>query len=370
MRNSLISLFNWLQLKRIHILIWVIFIFQEVVIVGLFKQSFGSFSNYFVHYCFNISIFYIHACWLLPLVFKHSKNKGWRLFLYFIIELFIFVIIIYFIDLFLILHTDIMQTNVIDSHVRMFSGITWRCLYFMMFGTGYYFLNAYLSERKVKAEMEKDRLLNIIERQKIEKDLEMAKNAYLKAQINPHFLFNTLDFIYHDVVQHSPKSAQAVLDLAGIMRFSLDVNHFGEYITVGEEIAQLENLISLHRVRDNGKLQLNLDYKEDVKSLKIIPLVLLTLVENMFKHGNLKEKAGQMEIFTKNGYMYITAINLIDKGKQRPGFGSGLANIEGRLEDAYKGKANFKYMVEGNCFKVQVSILIDNRIPYQYCTPH
>jgi len=363
MKNSPVSLFNWLRLKRVHILVWVIFIFYEAIIVGLIRDSFATFSNYLIHYAINISIFYVHACMVLPLAFKHVKSAIWKVPLYVLIELSICIVIVYYIDIFLIKHTDIMQTKVIGSHVRIVLGIAWRSLYFMMFGTGYYFLNAYLSERKVKDEMEKDRLLNIIERQTIEKDLEMAKsayliakNAYLKAQINPHFLFNTLDFIYHDVVQHSPKSAQAVLDLADIMRFALDANHLGEYITLGEEITQLEKLISLHQVRDNGRLQLNLSYKEEVKSLKIIPLVLVTLVENMFKHGNLREKAGQMEIFTKDGYLYITTVNLIHKGKRRPGFGSGLANIKERLEDAYKGKSNFKYMDEVNCFKVQISV--------------
>jgi len=360
MKISLISLFNRLRLKKAHIVIWLIFISYEVLIAAIINERFGELTNYIIHYMVNISLFYIHGDILLPRLFKKKQGVYWLLIILILIEALIYILFVYNLDLILYKYTNIMNAAYMPSKYSLMAKITWRGLYFILFGTGYYFLNADLSERKVKEKMEKDRLLNIIEQEKIEKNLEIAKNAYLKAQINPHFLFNTLDFIYHDVVQHSPKSAQAVLDLADIMRFALDANHLGEYITLGEEIAQLENLISLHQIRDNGRLQLNLSYKEEVKSLKIIPLVLLTLAENMFKHGNLREKAGQMEIFTQDGYLYITTVNLIDKGKQRSGFGSGLANIKGRLEDAYKGKAGFKYTVDGNCFRVQLSIHIDN----------
>ena len=289
MKISLISLFNRLRLKKAHIVIWLIFISYEVLIAAIINERFGELTNYIIHYMVNISLFYIHGDILLPRLFKKKQGVYWLLIILILIEALIYILFVYNLDLILYKYTNIMNAAYMPSKYSLMAKITWRGLYFILFGTGYYFLNAYLSERKVKDEMEKDRLLNIIERQTIEKDLEMAKsayliakNAYLKAQINPHFLFNTLDFIYHDVVQHSPKSAQAVLDLADIMRFALDANHLGEYITLGEEITQLEKLISLHQVRDNGRLQLNLSYKEEVKSLKIIPLVLVTLVENMF----------------------------------------------------------------------------------------
>lgn len=356
MKGSFISLMTWLHAKRVHIFIWIVFIFYEAIIVGLIRDSFATFSNYLIHYSINISIFYIHACWILPLAFKHSKSAIWKVPLYILIELSVFIVLVYYIDIFLIKYTDIMQTKVIGSHVKILLGIIWRSLYFMMFGTGYYFLDAYISERKVKDEMEKERLLNIIEQQKIEKDLEIAKNAYLKAQINPHFLFNTLDFIYHDATRYSSQSAEVILGLVEIMRFALDIDHYGVYIKAEKEIAQLENLINLHQIRHNGKLQLILKYTEEVKPIKIIPLVLLTLAENIFKHGNLRDQVGHMKIFTKDNYLYITTINLIDTEKNRSGFGSGLANIKERLKSTYKGKAYFKYMVDGDYFNVEICI--------------
>lgn len=252
-----------------------------------------------------------------------------------------------------------MRSNIIDSHSRIIVGIIWRSLYFMMFATGYYFFNAYIKERELKEELEKQRLLSIIAKQEMEMNLDVAKNAYLKAQINPHFLFNTLDFIYHDVVQYSSKSADAVLGLVEIMRFALNVEYYGKFIKIGREIGQLENLIELHQLQNDGKLKIKLDYQEEVKEYKIIPLVLLTLVENMFKHGNLRDKQAYIGIAAKDNNINITTTNLILIAKQPVGFGSGLTNVESRLKNTYKGKSDFKYFVEDGCFKVQISVPIN-----------
>lgn len=348
----------FLKIYRVQIIVWAIFIFFEVTIVGFAKGSFGSFFNYFIHYCLNISIFYIHAFWLLPLAYKHNQNKALRITIYVLFELTIFISVVYFIDLLLITQTNILRTNVIESHIRILLGITWRTLYFMLFGTGYYFFIAYKREREIKEEVLKNQLMGIIEKQKIETDLIIAKNAYLKAQINPHFLFNTLDFIYHDVVQHSNKSADAILDLVEIMRYALDVDYLGKYVEMGTEIEQVKILVNLHRLRSDGKESVAIHYDDDLKSLKIIPLVLLTLVENMFKHGNLKDQEGQINMYIKDGRIYVHTINMMYEGRQAIGFGSGLSNIEQRLVDTYKGDAEFRYGLNRNTFEVSLSVPI------------
>lgn len=350
---------GWLQKKQIHIIAWFVFVFQEVIIVGLFKQSFGSLYNYLIHYSVNISLFYIHACWLLPLIFKESKLRATKLFLYPSVELSIFTSFIYVIDAFLILYTDIMGTNTIESHQKIILGIIWRCLYFMMFGTGYYFFSSYIRTQKEKEEMVSERLLNKIHQEKMAKDLMIAKNAYLKAQISPHFLFNTLDFIYHDVAQYSSKSGEAVLTLADIMRFALDVEHYGEYITAGKELIQLKRFIEIRRLTNNDQVLIDLSYEKEVESIKIIPLIVLTLAENMIKHGNLRQTAGTIRVFKIGNSLHITTVNSIDNKQQTAGFGSGLSNIKERLWGAYQDNARLKFMPEGSCFKVEVKIPIN-----------
>lgn len=357
MEDCFIHFFSWIRSKRTHILVWIIFICYEVIVVGLARGTFATFLNYMIHYGINITIFYMHAFWVLPLAFKRPKNTYWKVPVYVLIELLVCIAFVYSVDVLLIKYTNVMRTSVIVSH-KIVLGITWRSLYFMMFGTGYYFFNAYVSERKTKEKMEKDRLLSIITQQEIEKNLAIAKNAYLKAQINPHLLFNTLDFIYHDVVQYSSRSANAVLALVEIMRFALNVEYYGTYIKVGKEIEQTQNLIDLHQLQNDGKLKINLEYQDEVKELKIIPLVLLTLVENMFKHGNLRDEEAQIKIVSKDNHINITTSNLIRKGKQSGSFGSGLANIENRLDSTYKGKADFKYFVDHTRFIVQMYVPI------------
>src|SRR5690606_15717437 len=121
--------------------------------------------------------------------------------------------------------------------------ITWRGLYFIGFSTGYYFLINLLKERERTATLEKQQLHQIIAQQKMEKELTNAQNAYLRAQINPHFLFNTLNFIYNKTRKSAPVAADAILTLSAMMRYAVESSEEKGYIAIEEEIEQVHNLI-------------------------------------------------------------------------------------------------------------------------------
>ena len=340
--SDLNKLLKFVNHNRVHFLGWAIFIFYETVIIGLVSGYFGSVGNYVVHYSFNIFVFYFHAHYVLPIAVKPRNKSVWKVPLFIILEILVFVCVVFSTDMLLFKYTTIITFGV-DSH--LFLRISYRALFFIGFSTGYYYLITFIKERIVNDELEKLRLTNIIEQQRIQHELNVTVNAYLKAQINPHFLFNTLNFIYNNARKDSPIAAEAIMTLSEMMRYAIKSEKAEEYISIKAEIEQVENLISLHQLRQNDQLYIKFNYVLDEAEVKFIPLVLMTLAENIFKHGNLSKpaKPALIEVISDKGDLVIRTENLINEYNNYSSGKVGLENIRKRLFHVYGDKAMFNY---------------------------
>nr|WP_237488179.1 sensor histidine kinase [Hufsiella ginkgonis] len=217
----------------------------------------------------------------------------------------------------------------------------------------------YNKEKRRAEELERIRLNNIINQQRTEHELSKAQNAFLKAQINPHFLFNTLDFVYHKVNTLSLAASDAIITLAEMMRYAIDSDKKGDFVVLSEEIEQVENLLHLYQLRKNNELAIRFEHTPEVGGLEIIPLVLLTLVENIFKHGDLNSPGHEalIEVYRDDNYLHLNTSNLIGH-KHNPDIPhTGLDNIERRLGYTYGDLKRFSYGAgDDNYFTVSVSI--------------
>lgn len=184
----------------------------------------------------------------------------------------------------------------------------------MFFSTGYFVFKRTQVEKREKEQLKELHLQNIIKQQKTEQELVKSHNSLLKAQINPHFLFNTLDFIYHTMTNNVQIASDAVIHLSRIMRFAIDSDHMGEVICLGTEIKHVETLFSLYQLR-NIKTEIRLNYPPEILSLPFIPLVLLTLAENMIKHGEFSNPQQQavIDFLYENDTLTITTRNVQSK---------------------------------------------------------
>lgn len=352
---------KWIRKYRFHLLIWVAFIFYETVVIGLITGVFGHLSAYASHYLLILILFYLHANVCLPWAFRNSHSAIWKLALIVLLEISAFILISYLADEFLIF-THLLRVKHYKLTYQNSLQSLYRGIYFIGFSTGYFFIIRYNKERRKTNELERQRLNDIIYRQKSEQELTKAQNAFLKAQINPHFLFNTLDFIYHNIVALSPAAADAVITLSEMMRYAIDSDKMGEYILLGEEIDQVENLVYLNQIRKNNRLLFELKYEEEVRQLYLIPLVLLTMVENVFKHGNLTEKEhdAYVHIYIKNGTLFIETDNLINNQRWPGGNNKGLNNTERRLKYTYGEEIIFNCKTNDlNHFIVVLGIPLD-----------
>jgi two-component system LytT family sensor kinase len=174
-------------------------------------------------------------------------------------------------------------------------------------------------------------------------------------------LFNSLDFIYHNIDSVSPVAADAVIILSEMMRYAIDSDKMGDYIYLGDEIDQVNNLLYLNQMRKNHDLGFKIHFDEEVRSIHLIPLVLLTLVENIFKHGNLSQPEYEaiVKIYLSDDHFIIETDNLVNHSS-KPGSQTGLTNISERLKYAYGDEVKFAHRTdERNHFVVFLAIPVE-----------
>jgi two-component system LytT family sensor kinase len=348
---------KWSAKYRLHIIVWTAFILWEVVVIGLFSGKFGHPLLYMGHYILVIWFFYLHADYALPWSLERKGFAVWRAPLVIGGQITAFILLSCIIDQVLIAASLVNDELAFSLTLSYILRTVYRALYFMGISTGYYFLATYLKEKRRANELENQHYLEIIRRQQAEEETIKAQNAFLIAQINPHFFFNTLDYLYHNVLDVSPASAEAINALAAMMRFAIDADKIGDRIQLGEEIEQVENLIYLNQIRQPLTIDLRVD--ERAKNIWFIPLVVLTLTENVFKHGNLRPpmQEARIHIWLTENSLCIETNNQIGQSHQARASHTGLLNTEKRLRNSYGQNVGFFYGPDGNGrFLVSVSI--------------
>ncbi|NVM66900.1 LytS/YehU family sensor histidine kinase [Mucilaginibacter sp. SG538B] len=208
--------------------------------------------------------------------------------------------------------------------------------------------------------MEASLMQTIAEKDKSDLQLRYAEaqNAFLKQQINPHLLFNTLNTIYSAVYVNAPTESEAVLLLSEIMRYSYEEPDGQGLVPLEKELSQLKNLIHLNSYRFSSNVQLDYRIKGNPQNYKIIPLVLITLTENMFKHGDLRMIPRSVEItISENGHLTFVGKNVPKvPGKEEPTTSIGLINTRLRLDYAYKDNYQLDISHTNDLFTLELTI--------------
>ncbi|RYG21841.1 MAG: histidine kinase [Chitinophagaceae bacterium] len=351
----------WLKENKIHILIWALFIFWEAVVVGLMFNNFGLLSLYVAHYLVIIILFYFQSDILLPFAVKHNRLDFFRVPLVLVFQLIVYVGTHFFVDVILTtLKLIPYQLNYGFSTQFLLRNV-YRGMYFMGISGGYYFLRNYIKQRKHSVDLEKAQLNAVIKQKNTEQELFKAQNAFLKAQINPHFLFNTLSFIHNKVSVSSPEAADAVISLSEMMRYALSSDERGGTIILEDEMEQVLNLIGLFKLRKSAPLYLKAVFAADAKPLPFIPLILLTLTENMFKHGQLHDANHEatLKVYIENEMLCFETRNLSQPQKSNRAH-TGLANIKHRLTYAYGESIHFEYATDADqYFTLKLGVLLE-----------
>jgi two-component system, LytTR family, sensor kinase len=225
----------------------------------------------------------------------------------------------------------------------------------LIFSAAFYFLS-----RSKSAE---DKLL-VIQNEKLEAEQKklQAEMAYLKAQINPHFLHNVLNFFYAQALPLSPRLAESILSLSEIMRYALNNNEDEKgRVWVNKEIEFVTKIIHMNQLRFNGNLFAVLKHTgDDISRLQIIPMILITLVENAFKHGSIHDPRCPVTITADynagENLFSFTVFNHIKKGPKELSHGIGLENARSRLAMEYGDNARLNIIKDAATHEVKLTI--------------
>jgi two-component system, LytTR family, sensor kinase len=201
----------------------------------------------------------------------------------------------------------------------------------------------------------------ILEEQKLQLEIEKihANYNFLKAQINPHFLHNTLNFLYAKSIPYSPELSEGILTLSEIMRYALGESSVKDgKAALKDEIEHMRNIIKIHQLRFGNSLQVQFEVNGIVNGAVIIPFVLITIVENAFKHGNLKSAEHPIEIklTIEQNSLFFYCRNKKKTGPKELSTGIGLDNIKKRLDLAYGNQYGLSIKDESDLYTSQLTI--------------
>jgi two-component system LytT family sensor kinase len=200
----------------------------------------------------------------------------------------------------------------------------------------------------------------ILEEQKMQLEVEksQANFNFLKAQINPHFLHNTLNFLYAKSLPYSTELSEGILTLSDIMRYALsEGNAKNGKAPLKDEIEHVRNVIKIQQLRFSNKLNVQFDVEGILNGATIIPFVLITLVENAFKHGDLKTNEYPVVIKLKiTDHLYFYCSNKKAVGPKELSTGIGLENIKKRLELAYGKNYSLNVKDDGEVYTTELII--------------
>ena len=194
--------------------------------------------------------------------------------------------------------------------------------------------------------------------QALQQEKLAAELNFLKAQTNPHFLFNTLNNLYGLARRKDQHTAASIMKLSNIMRYILK-ECSSPTIAIEQEIKIIEDYIALERLRYDDRLKVSFQKKVDDWQINVAPLILLPFVENAFKHGASETRFETMidiELNIKNGKLKFSIANTRDNSEKQLLEGTGLRNVSRQLELIYGKNAALEIIPKNDQFLVNLAI--------------
>lgn len=190
---------------------------------------------------------------------------------------------------------------------------------------------------------------------KAESEKVSAELSFLKAQINPHFLFNTLNNIYTLSVMNHPNTSDSIMKLSNIMRYVTD-DVMQDFVPLENELKCVENYVDLQKLRLGKNTNVNFTIKGVVRNQLIAPLIMMTFIENAFKYGISKKVKSDISILIaiEPNLISFCSENTIFESQITERSGIGIANTKQRLELLYPKTHHLQIENKNGLFKVEL----------------
>jgi len=273
----------------------------------------------------NVSLFFINSLILIPDIIK-KRQQTW-LYLFLILGLMVVSVVIK-------LGIALMYPEIVLEHKRQ-SGELVRTSY-VEYIVRSFFLSGFLVVISSLLKFATDWFSN----ERIQRNLESQKKdmelQFLKSQLNPHFLFNSLNNIYSLAYQKSDKTADAILKLSEIMRYMIYESN-DSWVALSKEVEYVQSYIELQKLRFKDGAAVELTLNGEIDNQHVVPLILISFVENAFKHGvaNDPEDPIRINIIANQKILHFSITNKKSKTNKDAMGGVGLNNVERRLQLLY-----------------------------------
>ncbi|MBS2097026.1 sensor histidine kinase [Carboxylicivirga linearis] len=189
---------------------------------------------------------------------------------------------------------------------------------------------------------------------------------YLKQQIHPHFLFNTLNTIYGLAIKKSEHTPEVILRLSNLLDYILYQVHQPK-VSLKEEIAHIEEYIELERIRFKDHLKVNFTSSVNGENIKTAPMLLIPFIENAFKHGEMIDGflSIDVNIEVKESRLSFSIANTIREINKNTKQGIGIENIKKRLDLHYQNNYELTILSQPQWYKVELIIKDLNQFTHE-----
>ncbi len=333
----------------LHLLFWCIYLSFNFYQINFYQQQRGydwtralTFTG--VQFFFTFAMAYLNYFLILPRFLSHKK--AWRYFLEFSIPFILLVGLRIYLQRYMMSDSPrsdyfysqmyIVQVAAITLFITIFVGM-------LRFAVDWFELEAR------KREIENEKLY--------------AELNFLRAQINPHFLFNTLNNLYYLAYSKSENTTEVISKLSQMMRYMIyESNH--EKVLLSKEIEYMQNYISLEQLRLNNQVPIEFKIEGETDDTWIAPLILITFLENAFKHGvsnnasvtwiNILIRVSGKQCMYRVENSKVVAATDTREGKS----GIGLQNVQRRLELSYPDSHVLKVEETADRYSIQLDITL------------
>ncbi len=334
----------------IHFLIWGTFftvLWFEVSTIGSFRKQDGSIYPPLIwSTLMSMILFYVNPLYLIPRYFAQHRYK-----LYFVLVIVLYIAIV-------LLNTGFDHFYAISlfssEKESFFSELLINCIsksFILSLSLGYGLSKNWIKSNKLQQELIKDKLVTELK--------------YLKAQINPHFLFNTLNTAYSSAIKNNDDATADIIEkISGLMRYVLYESN-EDKVPLENEINYIDTYINLQLQRLSSEIANHVHYevKGNYHNNRIAPLILIPFIENVFKHGVMLSQKPEISIilYLNSETLVLETKNLksnnpfvVDKNYS----GIGMKNVKERLQLLYPNQHQLDINNEDYYYTVRLEIML------------
>jgi two-component system LytT family sensor kinase len=333
----------------LHSIFWGIILTIVITSIWMEREKI-TFKDYIlsmgVFGILNVSLFYINYIFLIPELIKKRK-KYWLYVLSFLLLIAAVVIVKTIIA---VLNPEELLKFKMEGqmHERSIREFVFQRIFF----AGFFLVSSCIIKFTIDW-FANERIQRNLESERREMELQ-----FLKSQLNPHFLFNSLNNIYSLAYQKSDKTADAIMKLSEIMRYMIYESNTPT-VSLSKEVDYLKSYIELQKIRFKDGAYVEVTLNGEIDDQKIVPLMLISFVENAFKHGVVNDPAEpvKINIIANQKILHFSVINKKNNQNKDAQGGVGLTNVERRLQLIYPDR--YKLNVVNSATHYTCELMID-----------